>query len=144
MKTASIDIKAPSDQRFPDILTPDALSFLSRLHNEVEPERDGLLENRAQVAERLRTGGTFDFLEDMTDIREDGEWRIKEVPHDLRGRKGEITGPTDRKMIINPLNSRASAFMADFEDADAPTWRNMVEGQQNPIDAIGEEITFTS
>jgi len=144
MKTASIDIKAPSDQRFPDILTPDALTFLSRLHNEVEPERDGLLENRAQVAERLRNGGTLDFLEDMTDIREDGEWRIKEVPHDLRVRKVEITGPTDRKMIINALNSGASVFMADFEDANAPAWRNMVEGQQNLIDAIERKITFTS
>src|SRR5438128_2287659 len=144
MKTATIDIKAPSDQRFPDILTPNALTFLSRLHNEVEPERDSLLENRAQVAERLRNGGTLDFLEDMTDIREDGEWRIKEVPHDLRVRKVEITGPTDRKMIINALNSGASVFMADFEDANAPTWRNMVEGQQNLIDAIERKITFTS
>src|SRR5438445_806075 len=144
MKTASIDIKAPSDQRFPDILTPDALTFLSRLHNEVEPERDGLLENRAQVAERLRNGGTLDFLEDMTDIREDGEWRIKEVPHDLRVRKVEITGPTDRKMIINALNSGASVFMADFEDANAPTCRNMVERQQNLIDAIERKNTFTS
>src|SRR5438128_1938869 len=144
MKTATIDIKAPSDQRFPDILTPNALTFLSRLHNEVEPERDSLLENRAQVAERLRNGGTLDFLEDMTDIREDGEWRIKEVPHDLRVRKVEITGPTDRKMIINALNSGASVFMADFEDANAPTWRNMVEGQQNLIDAIERKITFAS
>src|SRR2546428_11510910 len=116
MKTASIDIKAPSDQRFPDILTPNALTFLSRLHNEVEPERDGLLENRAQVAERLRNGGTLDFLEDMTDIREDGEWRIKEGPHDLRGRKGEITGPTDRKKIIKAPNPRPPPVQADLGD----------------------------
>src|SRR2546430_11280767 len=141
MKTASIDIKAPSDQRFPDILTPNALTFLSRLHNEVEPERDGLLENRAQVAERLRNGGTLDFLEDMTDIREDGEWRIKEVPHDLRVRKVEITGPTDRKMIINALNSGASVFMADFEDANPPTPPNQGQGQPNPTPPVGPKVT---
>src|SRR2546422_11213998 len=101
MKTASIDIKAPSDQRFPDILTPNALTFLSRLHNEVEPERDGLLENRAQVAERLRNGGTLAFLEDMTDIREDGECRIKEGPHHRRAPQVGVPGPTDPEVTIH-------------------------------------------
>jgi malate synthase len=144
VRTADVEIRAPSDQRFPEVLTPDALGFLARLHREVEPERDFLLENRAQTAERLRNGGTFDFLEDMSDIRENAEWRVADVPHDLRVRKVEITGPTDRKMVINALNSGASVFMADFEDANTPTWRNMVEGQQNLIDAIERKISLTN
>src|SRR5256886_6569184 len=141
MQVASIEVKAPSDERFPDILTPDALDFVARLHNEVEPVRIALLEKRAEKAAELRDGGTFDFLSETTDIRE-SEWSVAEVPGDLRVRKVEITGPTDRKMVINALNSGASVYMADFEDANTPTWMNMVEGQRNLIDAVERKISF--
>jgi malate synthase len=143
MRAAAVEVRAPSDQAFPDVLTPEALDFLTRLHQEVEPERQSLLELRGEVAERLRHGGTFDFLGDTASVRR-SEWRVAEVPDDLRVRKVEITGPTDRKMIINALNSGASVYMADFEDANTPSWRNMVEGQQNLIAAIDRRISFTN
>ena len=143
MKVEQTEIRAPSDQRYPEILTEGALDFLTRLHSEVEPVRQELLEARAQRWEELRHGGTFDFLEDTADVR-DYDWKVDEIPHDLRVRKVEITGPTDRKMVINALNSGASVYMADFEDANTPTWQNMVEGQQNLIDAIERKISFTN
>jgi malate synthase len=143
MQTVAAQIHAPANQGFPDVLTPDALQFLARLHREVEPVRTALLEKRAEVAERLRSGGTFAFLTETAEIRT-AEWRVAPVPEDLRVRKVEITGPTDRKMVINALNSGASVFMADFEDANTPTWRNMVEGQRNLIDAIERRISFTN
>jgi malate synthase len=141
MRTIATQIRAPANEGFPDVLTPDALDFLARLHREVEPVRTSLLEKRAEVAERLRSGGTFDFLSETADARRTG-WRVADVPQDLRVRKVEITGPTDRKMVINALNSGASVYMADFEDANTPTWRNMVEGQQNLIDAVNRTISF--
>ena len=141
MRTASVQINAPSGQAFPEILTPEALDFLARLHREVEPVRVGLLQDRAGVAKRLRSGGTFEFRADTRQVRE-GDWKVAEVPPDLRVRKVEITGPTDRKMVINALNSGASVYMADFEDANTPTWSNLMEGQQNLIDAIERTISF--
>ena len=143
MKVADIEIRAPSDRRYPAILSDGALEFLSRLHREVEPVRQELLLARAERWEQLRSGGTLDFLDDTRDVRE-LDWRVADVPHDLRVRKVEITGPTDRKMVINALNSGASVYMADFEDANTPTWQNMVEGQQNLIDAIERKISFTN
>jgi len=141
MRTASVQINAPSGQTFPEILTPDALDFLARLHREVEPVRVGLLQKRGAVAEHLRSGGTLDFRADTLHVREGG-WRVADVPKDLRVRKVEITGPTDRKMVINALNSGASVYMADFEDANTPTWTNLMEGQQNLIDATLRTISF--
>jgi malate synthase len=144
MKTAAVEIRAPSDQRFPEILTSEALDFIARLHREVEPVRLSLLERRAERTAELREGATFDFLQETADIRDDDAWRVADVPSDLRVRKVEITGPTDRKMVINALNSGASVYMADFEDANTPTWRNLAEGQQNLIDAIERRISFAS
>ena len=141
MRTASVQINAPSGQAFSEILTPEALDFLARLHHEVEPVRVGLLQKRAEIAEHLRSGGTFEFHADTRQVRE-GDWKVAEVPRDLRVRKVEITGPTDRKMVINALNSGASVYMADFEDANTPTWSNLMEGQQNLIDAIEGTISF--
>src|SRR2546422_4893778 len=143
MRTVAAQIHAAANEGFPDVLTPDALEFLARLHREVEPVRTTLLEKRAEVAERLRSGGTFDFLSDTADVPPNN-WRVAAVPQDLRVRKVEITRPTDRKMVINALNSGASVYMADFEDANTPTWRNMVEGQQNLIDAIERKISLTN
>jgi len=120
MRTVAAQIKAPANEGFPDVLTTDALDFLGRLHREVEPVRKGLLEKRAEAAERLRSGGQLDFLTETADARRSA-WRVADVPQDLRVRKVEITGPTDRKMVINALNSGASVYMADFEDANTPT-----------------------
>ena len=141
MRTVEAEIRAPGSEGFPDVLTPDALDFLGRLHREVEPTRLERLAWRAEVAERLRNGGTFHFLSGTADVRQK-DWRVAEVPKDLRVRKVEITGPTDRKMVINALNSGASVYMADFEDANTPTWPNMVEGQRNLIDAVERKISF--
>ncbi|TMG56583.1 MAG: malate synthase A [Chloroflexi bacterium] len=141
MRTVEAEIRAPGNEGFPDVLTPDALDFLGRLHREVEPTRVERLASRAEVAERLRSGGTFHFLSGTADIRQK-DWRVADVPRDLRVRKVEITGPTDRKMVINALNSGASVYMADFEDANTPTWTNMVEGQRNLIDAVERKISF--
>ena len=141
MRTVEAEIRAPGAEGFPDVLTPEALDFLGRLHREVEPTRLERLAWRAEVAERLRSGGTFHFLSGTADTREK-DWRVADVPKDLRVRKVEITGPTDRKMVINALNSGASVYMADFEDANTPTWRNMVEGQRNLIDAVERKISF--
>src|SRR5438105_10084589 len=141
MRTVEAEIRAPGTEGFPDVLTPNALDFLGRLHREVEPTRVERLASRAEVAERLRSGGTFQFLSDTAEIRQK-DWRVADVPKDLRIRKVEITGPTDRKMVINALNSGASVYMADFEDANTPTWHNMVEGQRNLIDAVERRISF--
>ncbi|HEV8534399.1 MAG TPA: malate synthase A [Candidatus Limnocylindria bacterium] len=143
MRTAAAELVAPPGQGFPELLTPEALDFLARLHGEVEPVRRSLLEKRAEVSEHLRSGGALDFRPDTLHVRE-GDWKVAEVPKDLRVRKVEITGPTDRKMVINALNSGASIYMADFEDANTPTWRNLMEGQQNLIDAIERTISFTN
>src|ERR1700704_1673394 len=141
MRTIAAQIKAPANEGFSDVLTPEALDFLGRLHREVEPVRTGLLEKRAEIAEKLRSGGSFPFLAGTADTRKSA-WRVADVPQDLRVRKVEITGPTDRKMVINALNSGASVYMADFEDANTPTWRNLIEGQRNLIDAIEGTIEF--
>jgi len=141
MRTVEAQIRAPANEGFPNVLTPDALDFLGRLHREVEPTRLERLAWRAEMAEKLRNGGSFHFLAGTADTR-DSAWRVADVPQDLRVRKVEITGPTDRKMVINALNSGASVYMADFEDANTPTWHNMVDGQQNLIDAVNGTISF--
>ncbi|HZP95356.1 MAG TPA: malate synthase A [Candidatus Limnocylindria bacterium] len=124
-----------------ELLTREAIDFLARLHREVEPTRLGLMDARRQRWQELRAGGTLGFPAETVAQRK-AEWRVAEVPSDLQVRKVEITGPTDRKMIINALNSGASVYMADFEDANTPTWRNMIEGQRNLIDAIERTIEF--
>ncbi len=126
-----------------ELLTPEAVDFLLRLHREVEPTRAGLLAARQERWDHLRAGGTLGFPEETAAQRK-AEWRVADVPADLTVRKVEITGPTDRKMIINALNSGASVYMADFEDANTPTWRNLIEGQRNLIDAIERRIEFTN
>jgi len=146
--TVAADIRIPAnagDTRSiaEELLTPEAQDFLIRLHREVEPMRQGLLADRQTKWKTLREGGRLDFLQDTESVRK-GNWRVADVPDDLRTRKVEITGPTDRKMVINALNSGASVYMADFEDANTPTWRNLIEGQKNLIDAIERKIDFTS
>src|SRR5437016_4405428 len=112
------------------ILTPDALRFLAALQRRFNPTRLTLLEDRKARQRRIDAGEMPDFLPETKEIREK-DWNVASIPADLRNRKVEITGPVDRKMIINALNSGANCFMADCEDSSSPTWENVVEGQVN-------------
>jgi malate synthase len=138
-----VEVRARAEGRSGDVLTEDALSFVSDLHREFNPVREELLRRRAERQERLDAGEMPDFLPETKDVREE-EWTVAPPPPDLRDRRVEITGPTDRKMMINALNSGARVFMADFEDANAPHWENMVGGQANLVDAVERSIAFTS
>jgi malate synthase len=137
----AIDILGPVRARHAEALTADALALVELLHRELEGERRAILDARAERQAELDAGGTLGFPADSS-VR-DEEWTVPEAPPDLRDRRVEITGPTDRKMVINALNSGARGFMADFEDANSPTWANMVEGQLNLLDAVGGTIEHT-
>jgi malate synthase len=126
-----------------DILTPEGQAFLSKLAAEFEPRRQELLAQRRMLQEEIDHGKLPDFLSETAEIRE-REWKVAPIPKDLLDRRVEITGPVDRKMIINALNSGASVFMADFEDSNSPTWSNNIEGQQNLRDAIRGTIAYVS
>ncbi len=126
---------------FEEILTPDALEFIQELDHEFDGRRLELLEERRRRRARLQDGEMLGFLEETAEIRE-SDWTVAPVPEALSQRWVEITGPTDRKMVINALNSGADGFMADFEDANAPTWSNMVLGQLNLRDAVDRTITY--
>jgi malate synthase len=136
-----IQVLGPVDGRFAEILTPEALAFLERLQRQFGAQRSELLERRAARQAEFDAGALPDFLPETRAVRE-GEWKVASIPADLQKRWVEITGPAERKMVINALNSGASVFMADFEDANTPTWTNMVEGQVNLIDAIERTIEF--
>jgi len=124
------------------VLTPEALDLVAALHREFHPRRDELLLARAARQARIDAGELPDFLESTQDIRE-GDWRVAPAPRDLQDRRVEITGPAgDRKMVINALNSGARMYMADFEDANSPTWENVVGGQQNLSEAIERTISL--
>src|ERR1700694_2996293 len=126
---------------FAEILTPEALDFTARLHRQFEPRRQELLARRAARQKEFDAGAAPEFLSETKKIRE-SEWRVAPQPKGLLDRRVEITGPTDRKMVINALNCGASTFMADFEDANCPTWHNMVDGQINLRDAVRRTISF--
>ena len=141
---AGIDIRAeilPHHQR---ILSPPALDFLAQLARKFRTRRDQLLAAREERQAAIDAGALPDFLPETAHIRADRSWRTAPVPADLQDRRVEITGPTDRKMVINALNCGAKVFMADCEDANAPTWRNMLDGQVNLCDAVDRSITFTN
>ena len=125
------------------ILAPDALAFLAKLHRRFNPKRLELLRRREDRQAELDAGALPHFLPETESIRQ-GKWKVAAIPSDLQDRRVEITGPTDRKMVINALNSGAKIFMADFEDANAPVWENMIEGQANLRDAVRREISFQS
>ncbi|MGA9504798.1 MAG: malate synthase A [Terriglobales bacterium] len=126
-----------------NILTPEARVFLSKLAGRFEARRQELLARRRDVQGEIDHGKLPDFLAETAAIRE-GDWKVAPIPNDLLDRRVEITGPVDRKMIINALNSGASVFMADFEDSNSPTWSNNIEGQQNLRDAIRGTIHYES
>ena len=135
MRRPGLELRGPTEARFDEVLTPEALDLVALLHRELDGRRRQLLRARAERQSRLDAGGTLDFRDDTREVRA-GDWVVEPVPPALRDRRVEITGPTDRKMVINALNSGASGFMADFEDANSPTWPNMVGGQLNLMDAV--------
>jgi malate synthase len=139
--TKSVEFVAPSAGRYTEILTPEAVAFVVGLQRAFNERRKELLQARVARQKRLDAGERPDFLKETAKIRE-SEWTVAPLPADLLDRRVEITGPVDRKMIINALNSGAKVFMADFEDSTTPTWDNVIEGQLNLRDAVRRTITF--
>ena len=138
---AGMEITGEITPEFAQILTPHALEFVAMLARKFDPVRQSLLAKRAARQKEFDAGKMPDFLPETKHIR-DSEWTVAPLPQDLLDRRVEITGPTDRKMVINALNCGASTFMADFEDANCPTWENMIEGQRNLRDAVRRTITL--
>ncbi len=140
---AGVEVHGPAREAYGHILTPEALDFVAALQRELGQTRDELLAHRHRRQAEFEAGALPDFLESTAAIRS-GDWRVSPLPPDLADRRVEITGPTDRKMLINALNSGAKVFMADFEDANCPTWHNLFDGQANLIEAIERTISFES
>ena len=140
---AGVVVRGRMGPRYADILTRDALAFLAELHRRFDGERRALLAARAERQKRFDAGELPDFPRETKHIRDDDSWRVAPVPADLNDRRVEITGPVDRKMIVNALNSGATHYMADFEDANSPTWANNLEGQINLKDRWAGKINFT-
>ncbi len=136
-----VEVLGPVEPAYAEVLTPQALDFLAGLERRFGPECEALMERRRDIQARLDDGWDPDFLPETAKVRE-GEWTIAPIPPDLEDRRVEITGPVDRKMVINALNSGADVYMADFEDAVTPSWANLVEGQINLRDAIRGDIDF--
>ena len=138
-------IQVPPNQPnlYDRILTPQALGFVAHLHRKYEQRRRACMQARSDRQARLDAGETFAFLPETRSIRE-SEWTVGPIPHDLLDRRVEITGPVERKMVINALNSGASTFMADFEDSATPTWDNMLQGQINIRQSVDRTIGFKS
>jgi len=135
-------VKGALGERFDEILTHDALAFVADLQRRFNQTRKRLLAVRAERQKRFDAGETPDFLGETKHIRE-SDWKVAPIPADLQDRRVEITGPVDRKMIVNALNCGAKVFMADFEDASSPVWANMIEGQLNLRDRWANAIDFT-
>jgi len=139
----SLEVHGPRDAAHDAILTADALDFVAGLVRDFAARRDELLATRRQRQSRIDAGERLDFLAPTRSVRE-GTWTVAPLPEDLLDRRVEITGPVDRKMIINALNSGARVFMADFEDSNSPTWDNVVLGQQHLKDAVRGTIEYTA
>jgi malate synthase len=144
MASEGVEITGPKGDRFDEVLTPDAVSLVAALQRELGPRRAELLAARATRQVDLSAGGMLDFLPATRAIRDDPGWRVAAPAPGLVDRRVEITGPTDRKMTINALNSGAKVWLADFEDANTPLWGNMVSGQLNLIGALDRTLDFTS
>ena len=144
MTNSSIQIIGKTDfPQYETILTPAAIDFIAALEEQFGEQRHALLKRRAERQARIDAGEMPNFLPETAHIRE-ADWTVAPIAQDLEDRRVEITGPVDRKMVINALNSGANVFMADFEDSHSPTWQNTIEGQQNMIDANKGTITFTN
>lgn len=142
-KANQFEIDAPDVTGQDSILTPEALAFLAGIEQKFGSRRRDLMKAREKLQAKLDKGELFDFPAETAEIRS-SDWFIRKTPDDLRDRRVEITGPVDRKMVINALNSGASAFMADFEDSNTPTWENQINGQINLRDANLGTIDFTN
>ncbi len=142
-QSSTIEVTGPVSPQFADILSPEALGFVADLTRRFSATRFALLQRRAERQAELEHGVRLDFLPETEPIRA-GDWTVGPVPADLQMRRVEITGPAERKMMINALNSGADVFMADFEDALSPTWHNVVQGQINLKDAVRRTIEFES
>jgi malate synthase len=136
-----VELHGAMSEQAQEIITPDALRFIVDLERRFGARRRDLLEARAKRQEKLDMGELPDFLPETAGIRE-GNWTVSPLPPDLLDRRVEITGPTDRKMVINALNSGANVFMADFEDSNTPTWNNLIDGQRNLRDAVRRTIAY--
>jgi malate synthase len=141
MLESKIEIKKAVAADLQPILSAEALAFVAELHRRFNQTREQLLRRRAERQAEFDAGKTLDFLPETAEIR-NSDWRVAEVPEDLQKRWVEITGPVDRKMMINALNSGATGFMADFEDSLSPTWENVARGQLNLFDAVRKQISF--
>jgi len=139
-----VEITGPMGPRFDEILTPQALELIARLHRELNGRRLERLRARKERVQALADGGTLDFLPETASIREDASWQVAPPAPGLVDRRVEMTGPTDRKMTINALNSGAKCWLADQEDANSPLWENVVNGPLNLMDSIDRTIDFTS
>jgi malate synthase len=140
-QTTGIEVVGALKAQYDEILTPEALNFIEELEQQFGSRRVQLLQSRMKRQEEIDNGKLPDFLPETKHIRT-GEWTIAPLPQDLQDRRVEITGPTERKMVINALNSGAKIFMADCEDATSPTWESIVEGQINLRDAVNRKISF--
>jgi malate synthase len=138
---SGVEILGSVEGPFGEVLTEDSVRFVAELHRRFDGRRRELLERRRERHRELDQGGTLDFIPETREIRE-GDWQVAPAPPDLQNRRVEITGPTDRKMVINAMNSGAEGFMTDFEDSNSPTWQNMVQGQINLTDAIEGTISL--
>ena len=139
---AGVTITAPVSPAFAEILSTEALAFVAQLHRQFEPRRQALLAARVERARRLDAGERPDFLPETAHIRNDPTWRIAPLPKALECRRVEITGPVEAKMVINAFNSGADSYMTDFEDSNAPSWENQIQGQINLKRAIRRELTL--
>ncbi|EAQ89892.1 hypothetical protein CHGG_06511 [Chaetomium globosum CBS 148.51] len=137
-----VSVLGPIQESHRKILTPSALSFLALLHRSFNPTRKALLERRKLRQAELDKGGLLDFLPETKHIREDPTWKGAPPAPGLVDRRVEITGPTDRKMVVNALNANVWTYMADLEDSSAPTWDNMINGQVNLYDAVRRQVDF--
>ena len=142
--TERVEITGPYGDRYDEILTPQAIDLIAALHAELGPRRSELLAARRRRQAELSGGAMLDFLPETAGIREDASWRVAAPAPGLIDRRVEITGPTDKKMTINALNSGANVWLADFEDANTPLWDNMITGQLNLKDALDRTIDYTS
>ena len=138
---SGVEINGDIGPGYAEILTREALDLVADLHRRFEPERQRLMAAREARQTRIDKGEMPDFLPETKHIR-DGDWTVAPIPSDIQDRRVEITGPTDAKMVINALNSGASVFMTDFEDANSPSWSNMIQGQINLRDANKRTLTF--
>ncbi len=139
-----IEVTGPLHDRYEEILSRPALELIGLLHRALGDRRAELLARRGERVQQLADGGTLDFLEETSDIREDDSWRVAPPAPGLVDRRVEITGPTEAKMTINALNSGAKVWLADHEDANTPLWENVIQGQLNLMDAIDGTLSFTN